>query len=162
MNTHIGGPEGTTELPYVGLLDIFGFENFKFNSFEQLCINFCNEKLQQFFLTCVFKAEEEMHIKEGVPWKDIEFADNQPAIELLEKPPQGILRLLDSQCKAPKANDETYMAEVNKLHAKSEFLAPTRTQRLKDDECFIVRHYAGDVVYHTAKLVEQTTKQADP
>ena len=91
-----------------------------------------------------------MHIKEGVPWKDIEFADNQvranpnpnpnpnpnsnnpnpnpspnpnpnqPAIELLEKPPQGILRLLDSQCKAPKANDETYMAEVNKLHAKSE------------------------------------------
>ena len=110
-----------------------------------------------------------MHIKEGVPWKDIEFADNQvranpnpnpnpnpnsnnpnpnpspnpnpnqPAIELLEKPPQGILRLLDSQCKAPKANDETYMTEVNKLHAKSEFLAPTRTQRMKDDECFIVR-----------------------
>ena len=92
VNAHIGGPEGTSELPYVGLLDIFGFENFKFNSFEQLCINFCNEKLQQFFLTYVFKAEEEMHIKEGVP-KEIEFAENQPAIELLEKPPQGMLRL---------------------------------------------------------------------
>merc|ERR1719337_439299 len=101
VNAFISGGEEKRKLPYVGLLDIFGFENFKFNSFEQLCINFCNEKLQQFFLTCVFKAEEEMHIKEGVPWKDIEFADNQPAIELLEKPPQGILRLLDSQCKAP-------------------------------------------------------------
>ena len=84
---------------YIGLLDVYGFEFFEVNSFEQLCINFANEKLQQFFLTCVFKTEEELHIKEGVPWKEIEFQDNQPAIELMEKPPNGILRLLDSQCK---------------------------------------------------------------
>jgi len=74
----------------------------------QLCINFANEKLQQFFLTCVFKTEEELHIKENVPWRDIEFQDNQPCIELLEKPPNGILRLLDSQCKTPNATEETF------------------------------------------------------
>eukprot|EP00965_Chrysotila_dentata_P213015 6187383-Pleurochrysis_carterae.AAC.1 len=88
-------------LPYVGLLDIFGFENFKLNSFEQLCINFANEKLQQFFLLQVFKAEEELHVKEGVPWKEVEFQDNAPCIDLLEKPPNGILRLLDSQARPP-------------------------------------------------------------
>jgi len=161
VNDFIKGSEKATDCPYVGLLDIFGFENFKFNSFEQLCINFCNEKLQQFFLVCVFKTEEELHIKEGVPWKEIEFADNQPAIELMEKPPNGILRLLDSQCKAPKASDETYCTELNKLHGKNEFLAPTRSQRMRDEEGFIVRHYAGDVIYHTAKIIEKTTNQVE-
>ena len=73
-----------SKLPYIGLLDIFGFEVFKFNSFEQLCINFTNEKLQQFFLQSVFRAEEEEHAREGVPLSKVEFQDNQPCIVSLD------------------------------------------------------------------------------
>jgi len=159
VNAFIGGAdtEKTFKLPYVGLLDIFGFENFKHNSFEQLCINFCNEKLQQFFLTCVFKEEETLHIKEGVPWKDIEFQDNQGCINMLEKPPNGILRLLDSQCKAPTPSEQGFCTELNKVHGKSEYIKPTRKQKMKDDEGFIIGHYAGDVVYHTATIIGKST-----
>ena len=149
--------EATAKLPYVGLLDIFGFENFTHNSFEQLCINFANEKLQQFFLNCVFKEEEMLHVKEGVPWKDIEYQDNQGCIAMLEKPPNGVLRLLDSQCKAPTPTEQNFCKELNKLHAKADFLVPTRKQRMTDEEGFIVRHYAGDVVYHTAAIIGMST-----
>ena len=78
INASIRGAEGASKLPYIGLLDIFGFEMFKFNAFEQLCINFTNEKLQQFFLQSVFRAEEEEHAKEGVALSKVEFHDNQP------------------------------------------------------------------------------------
>jgi len=157
VNAFILGGDKTESLPYVGLLDIFGFENFKYNSFEQLCINFANEKLQQFFLLQVFKNEEELHVKEGVAWKEIEYQDNAPCIELLEKPPNGVFRLLDSQCKTPNASEGTFCKEVNKVHSKGGFLAPTRMQKLRDDEGFIVRHYAGDVVYQTSSLVSSQT-----
>ena len=130
VNANIGGEDVAKTYPYVGLLDIFGFENFKFNSFEQLCINFANEKLQQFFLVCVFKTEEELHVKEGVPWHDIEFQDNQPCIELMEKPPNGILRLLDSQCKTPNASEAGFCKELNRLHGKGEYVVPTKQARV--------------------------------
>ena len=93
----------------------------------------------------VFKEEEALHVLEGVPWKEVEYQDNSACIELLEKPPNGIFRLLDSQCKAPNASEESLCKEVNQLHAKGGFLAPTRVQRMRDEEGFIVRHYAGDV-----------------
>ncbi|KAL1521199.1 hypothetical protein AB1Y20_022751 [Prymnesium parvum] len=161
VNANIGGEEASKTHPYVGLLDIFGFENFKFNSFEQLCINFANEKLQQFFLVCVFKTEEELHVKEGVPWRDIEFQDNAPCIELLEKPPNGILRLLDSQCKTPNATEASFCKELNRLHGKGEFIVPTRQARMRDEEGFIVRHYAGDVIYHSSAVVTEKTGHAE-
>ena len=100
-------------------------------------------------------------MKEGVPWKDIEFADNQPCIELLEKPPNGLLRLLDSQCKTPNATEETFCKELNRIHGKGGFLAPTRTQRMRDEEGFIVRHFAGDVVYHTSLMIAKATSQQE-
>ena len=157
-NNLMKGAEETAKLPYVGLLDIFGFENFKHNSFEQLCINFANEKLQQFFLTCVFKEEETLHVKEGVPWRDIEYADNQDCINMMEKPPNGVLRLLDSQCKTPNANEGSFLTELNKVHMKSPFIVPTRKHKMRDEEGFIVRHYAGDVVYHSAAIIGKDTK----
>jgi len=157
VNVFIVGSESAAALPYVGLLDIFGFENFAHNSFEQLCINFANEKLQQFFLMQVFKEEEALHVLEGVAWKEVEYQDNSACIEMLEKPPNGLLRLLDSQCKAPRASEEALCKEVNQLHAKGGFLAPTRTQRMRDEEGFIVRHYAGDVAYHTSAVVAKST-----
>ena len=143
---------------HIGVLDIFGFEIFEVNSFEQLCINFANEKLQQFFLTCVFKEEEALHIKEGVPWKDIEFQDNQGCINMLEKPPNGVLRLLDSQCKAPNPTEQNFCKELNKTHAKADFIVPTRKQKMTDDEGFIVRHYAGDVVYAVDGFLEKAVE----
>ena len=124
----------------------------------QLSINFANEKLQQFFLTCVFKEEEALHVKEGVPWKDIEFQDNAGCIAMLEKPPSatpqtcaadpvcahfvesvcartiradGIFRLLDSQCKTPNATESTFCKELNRVHTKADFLVPTRKHRMR-------------------------------
>ena len=75
-----------------------------------------------------------MHIKESVPWKDIEFQDNQGCIAMLEKPPNGILRLLDSQCKAPNPTEQNFCKELNKTHAKADFIVPTRKQRMTDEE----------------------------
>ena len=91
-------------MTFIGLLDVFGFEIFEVNSFEQLCINFANEKLHQFFLKFVFKMEEQIYTEECIRGIRIDYADNQPCIELVEKPPLGIFRLLDSQCKTPKAS----------------------------------------------------------
>jgi len=161
VNGFISGSEAAGKLPYVGLLDIFGFENFVHNSFEQLCINFANEKLQQFFLNCVFKEEEALHVKEGVPWKDIEYQDNEEAILMMEKPPNGILRLLDSQCKTPNATENTFATELNKVHAKSGFLIPTRKNKMRDEEGFIISHYAGQVIYHCASTITKATGNAE-
>ena len=134
----------------IGLLDIFGFERFENNSFEQLCINFANEKLQQFFLGCVFKAEEEIHRTEGVSWRAVEFQDNQGCIDLIEKNPHGILRLLDSQCKTPAATDGTFCEAVNTHHKASEFIKPVTKAKKRPTEAFIVTHFAGVVCYDTA------------
>ena len=98
-----GGGGGTAGLRFIGLLDIFGFERFERNSFEQLCINYCNEKLHQFFLKCVFKTEQELYEAEGVRWPKVDFQDNQGCIDGIEKNPHGVLRLLDAQARAPRA-----------------------------------------------------------
>lgn len=94
---------------------------------------------------------------EGVPWKEVEYQDNSACIDLLEKPPNGIFRLLDSQCKAPNASEEALCKELNQLHAKGGFLAPPRLRRMRDEEGFIVRHYAGDVAYHSSAVVAKAT-----
>ena len=95
-------PNHNSEL-FVGLLDVFGFESFPVNSFEQLCINFANERLHQFFLRYVFKMEAALYVEECISGVAIEYADNQPTLDLIDKPPLGLFRLLDSTCKTPKA-----------------------------------------------------------
>ena len=96
-----GGGDGNAQQLFIGLLDVFGFECFATNSFEQLCINFANEKLQQFFLTFVFHAEEALYAAEQLRWTRIEYQDNQGCIELLERAPTGLLRLLDEYVLLP-------------------------------------------------------------
>ena len=132
---------------FIGLLDIFGFERFEHNSFEQLCINYANEKLQQFFLTRVFRAEEEIHTAEGVRFVAVEYQDNHGCIDLIERPPHGVLRLLDSQNKTPGGTDAKFFTSVNDGHAASEFLKPVQKARRRPEEAFLVAHFAGDVCY---------------
>ena len=109
---------------YIGLLDVYGFEFFEVNSFEQLCINFANEKLQQFFLYTVFESEREAYRAEGVPWEPIPYADNAPIIALLEAPPHGLYPTIDSQCRAPNTSGRTLCATLHAQHAKARREAP--------------------------------------
>ena len=99
---------------FIGVLDIYGFETFDINSFEQFCINYANEKLQQQFNQHVFKLEQEEYLKEGIEWKMIDFYDNQPCIDLIEIK-LGILDLLDEERRMPKGSDKSW---VEKLYDK--------------------------------------------
>ncbi|KAG9343013.1 hypothetical protein JZ751_015231 [Albula glossodonta] len=133
---------------FIGVLDIAGFEIFEFNSFEQLCINFTNEKLQQFFNHHMFVLEQEEYKKEGIEWTFIDFGlDLQACIELLEKP-MGIFSILEEQCVFPKATDATFKAALydNHLGKSSNFLKPKGGKKGPEAH-FELIHYAGTVSY---------------
>lgn len=92
----------------IGVLDIIGFKSFKTNSFEQLCINYCSEALQQQFYLFMLKNEQEMYMREGIKWNSISFPDNRDALDLVWKKEYGILNILDDQCRAPETTDKTF------------------------------------------------------
>merc|ERR1719445_1792221 len=141
---------------FIGILDIAGFEIFELNSFEQLCINYTNEKLQQLFNHTMFILEQEEYQREGIEWKFIDFGlDLQPTIDLIEKP-MGIMALMDEECWFPKATDKSFVEKLTNSHAahpkfvKSDF---------KSDADFSILHYAGQVNYSAAKWL---MKNMDP
>ncbi|KAF7658076.1 hypothetical protein LDENG_00017600 [Lucifuga dentata] len=145
---------------FIGILDIAGFEIFELNSFEQLCINYTNEKLQQLFNHTMFILEQEEYQREGIEWSFIDFGlDLQPCIDLIEKPasPPGILALLDEECWFPKATDKSFVEKVlQEQGTHPKFLKP---KKLKDEADFCVIHYAGKVDY---KADEWLMKNMDP
>jgi len=127
---------------FIGVLDIYGFETFEINSFEQFCINYANEKLQQQFNSHVFKLDQEEYIKEGIEWKMIDFYDNQPCIDLIEAK-LGILDLLDEECRMPKGSDKSW---VEKLYDKCKKYEHFEKPRLSQT-AFLVSHFADKVDY---------------
>ncbi|XP_049829322.1 myosin heavy chain 95F isoform X2 [Schistocerca gregaria] len=146
---------------YIGVLDIAGFEYFTVNSFEQFCINYCNEKLQQFFNQRILKDDQELYQKESLNVPKIEFRDNQDCIDLIETKASGIFNLLDEESKLPKPSSEHFTNEVHRHWANHFRLAKTRDSKLKahreirDSEGFMIRHFAGAVCYQTAHFVEK-------
>ncbi|XP_071043315.1 myosin heavy chain, non-muscle isoform X1 [Parasteatoda tepidariorum] len=129
---------------FIGILDIAGFEIFELNSFEQLCINYTNEKLQQLFNHTMFVLEQEEYQREGIEWRFIDFGlDLQPTIDLIEKP-MGILALLDEECWFPKATDRTFVDKLESAHA----MHPKFVKSDFRGNCdFSIIHYAGKVNY---------------
>jgi myosin-5 len=127
---------------FIGVLDIYGFETFDINSFEQFCINYANEKLQQQFNQHVFKLEQDEYLKEGIEWKMIDFYDNQPCIDLIETK-LGILDLLDEECRMPKGSDKSWVEKLYDKCSKCDHFAKPRLSQT----AFIVKHFADDVEY---------------
>ncbi|OAD54572.1 Unconventional myosin-IXa [Eufriesea mexicana] len=136
----------------IGVLDIFGFEDFKMcNSFEQLCINYANEQLQHYFNQHVFQYEQREYRKQGIRWTDIGYSDNSGCLNLIEGKPNGLLCLLDDQCNFPGATNETLLQKFNSVHKDNRFYeAPQRREA-----AFVVRHYAGAVKYQAANMREK-------
>ncbi|XP_027365893.1 myosin-9-like isoform X2 [Abrus precatorius] len=156
INNSIGQDPNSKSL--IGVLDIYGFESFKSNSFEQFCINFTNEKLQQHFNQHVFKMEQEEYTKEQIDWSYIEFVDNQDVLDLIEKKPGGIVALLDEACMFPKSTHETF---ANKLYqtfkSHKRFIKPklSRTD-------FTIAHYAGEVTYQSDQFLDKNKDYVVP
>uniref|UniRef100_A0A915CI40 Myosin heavy chain n=5 Tax=Parascaris univalens TaxID=6257 RepID=A0A915CI40_PARUN len=146
---------------FIGVLDIAGFEIFDFNSFEQLWINFVNEKLQQFFNHHMFVLEQEEYAREGIQWTFIDFGlDLQACIELIEKP-LGIISILDEECIVPKATDLTLAQKLNDQHLGKHpnFEKPKPPKGKQGEAHFAMRHYAGTVRYNVMNWLE---KNKDP
>ncbi|XP_044486301.1 myosin-6-like [Mangifera indica] len=156
INNSIGQDPNSKIL--IGVLDIYGFESFKTNSFEQFCINLTNEKLQQHFNQHVFKMEQEEYKREEINWSYIEFIDNQDVLDLIEKKPGGIIALLDEACMFPRSTHETFAEKLyqtfkdNKRFSKPK-LAPTD---------FTISHYAGDVTYQTELFLDKNKDYVVP
>ena len=136
----------------IGLLDIFGFEIFESNSFEQLCINFTNEKLQQHFNSHMFKLEQQEYSEERIDWTDIAFLDNLEVINLVEKRPACIFSYLDDQGAFATGSDKKFLEQIQSSFAKNpRFLSGPKTKHT----IFGIAHFAGEVYYDVTRFVEK-------
>lgn len=138
---------------FIGVLDIYGFEHFAKNSFEQFCINYANEKLQQEFNQHVFKLEQEEYLKEQIDWTFIDFSDNQPCIDLIEGK-LGILSLLDEESRLPMGSDEQFVTKLHHNFATDKQHTFFKKPRF-GKSAFTVCHYAIDVTYESEGFIEK-------
>ena len=150
-------PQATGTSASIGVLDIFGFETFETNSFEQICINYTNEALQQQFNKYVFKLEQDEYEREGILWKFISFPDNQDVLDLIDRKHTGILALLDEQCIVPKSTDEKFTRYLYAKCDKHTRFSASSAQRV--DYKFSIEHYAGPVEYSTDNWLEKNKDQ---
>lgn len=165
INTSLQTPSSmsrTTHNHVLGILDIYGFEVFKTNAFEQLCINFCNEKIQQLFIELTLKQEQEEYLKEGIEWESITYFNNKVICDLIEEKHVGIIALLDEECLRPgDATDLTFLDKMNeRLSTHPHYIfnssrASLQIQKLIGRNEFQLRHYAGDVKYNVAGFLDK-------
>ncbi|GAB2277611.1 hypothetical protein Dimus_012319 [Dionaea muscipula] len=156
INVSIGQDPNSKSL--IGVLDIYGFESFKHNSFEQFCINFTNEKLQQHFNQHVFKMEQEEYTKEEINWSYIEFVDNQDVLDLIEKKPGGVIALLDEACMFPKSTPETFTSKLYQTYKNHKRLLKPKLSPTD----FIISHYAGKVQYQSDQFLDKNKDYVVP
>ncbi|XP_069071785.1 unconventional myosin-IXb isoform X2 [Pleurodeles waltl] len=142
----------------IGVLDIFGFEDFETNSFEQFCINYANEQLQYYFNQHIFKLEQEEYQKEGISWHNIDYTDNVGCIHLISKKPTGLFYLLDEESNFPHATYQTLLAKFKQQHEDNKFFVGTPVM----EPAFIIRHFAGKVKYQIKDFREKNTDYMRP
>lgn len=143
----------------IGVLDIFGFESFDVNSFEQLCINYANENLQQFFVQHIFKLEQEEYDNEGINWKHIEFVDNQDTLDLIGARPMNLISLVDEESVFPKGTDRSMLDKFNNNHRNNRnYLQPKSNINLQ----FGLNHFAGVVFYDCKGFLEKNRDTFSP
>lgn len=135
----------------IGVLDIFGFENFEVNSFEQLCINYANENLQQFFVQHLFKMEQEYYIKENIKWQHISFVDNQLVLDMIGIKSMNVMSLIDEESKFPKGTDLTMLTKLHSTHGDNSAYSKPKSDLV---HAFGIKHFAGPVFYDVnSKLI---------
>ncbi|CAH2306620.1 unconventional myosin-Ib isoform X2 [Pelobates cultripes] len=147
----------------MGVLDIYGFEIFEENSFEQFIINYCNEKLQQIFIELTLKEEQEEYIREGIEWTHIEYFNNAIICDLIENNQNGILAMLDEECLRPgTVTDDTFLEKLNQICATHQHFESrmSKSSRFLNDtslphSCFRIQHYAGKVMYQVEGFVDK-------
>uniref|UniRef100_A0A8C0UDC7 Unconventional myosin-Ia n=1 Tax=Cyanistes caeruleus TaxID=156563 RepID=A0A8C0UDC7_CYACU len=147
----------------MGVLDIYGFEIFQDNGFEQFIINYCNEKLQQIFILMTLKEEQEEYVREGIQWTPVEFFDNSIICNLIENSTSGILAMLDEECLRPGVvNEDTFLTKLNQLLATHKHYESKETQNARHvtdtslpPRCFRIHHYAGKVTYNVTGFIEK-------
>ncbi|XP_022241921.1 unconventional myosin-Ic-like [Limulus polyphemus] len=161
LNASLENKDDAGKKTLMGLLDIYGFEIFKNNSFEQFCINYCNEKLQQLFIELTLKSEQEEYRKEGIEWEPVEYFNNKIICDLIEEQHKGIISILDEECLRPgDATDMTFLDKLETVvgshqHFLSHKIADKRTKKTLCRNEFRLRHYAGDVTYRVEGFLEK-------
>ncbi|KAK3533896.1 hypothetical protein QTP70_034428, partial [Hemibagrus guttatus] len=150
--------EDSAKILSIGVLDIFGFEDYENNSFEQFCINFANERLQHYFNQHIFKLEQEEYRAEGITWHNIDYIDNTGCINLISKKPTALLHLLDEECNFPQATNQTLLDKFKRQHEGNSYIEFPAVM----EPAFIIRHYAGKVKYGVKDFREKNTDHMRP
>ncbi|KAM6149993.1 unconventional myosin-IXa isoform 2-T2 [Erethizon dorsatum] len=150
--------EHNTKTLSIGVLDIFGFEDYENNSFEQFCINFANERLQHYFNQHIFKLEQEEYRTEGISWHNIDYIDNTCCINLISKKPTGLLHLLDEESNFPQATNQTLLDKFKHQHEENSYIEFPAVM----EPAFIIKHYAGKVKYGVKDFREKNTDHMRP
>uniref|UniRef100_A0A8C7YAS6 Myosin IXAb n=1 Tax=Oryzias sinensis TaxID=183150 RepID=A0A8C7YAS6_9TELE len=150
--------EHSSKILSIGVLDIFGFEDYENNSFEQFCINFANERLQHYFNQHIFKLEQEEYRAEGITWHNIDYIDNSGCLNLISKKPTALFHLLDEECNFPQASNQTLLDKFKRQHEGNSYIEFPAVM----EPAFIIRHYAGKVKYGIKDFREKNTDHMRP